>query len=801
MTAEADQAQQVMDAVKAKAQELTTGAVSVAQATQQVAKASKEAAAAADEEAKKIEAAERAYAQYLARIETANIRAIADDLNRQNKALEDQAKQVRANEEAYARYLNNYEKAVNAAYIENQKFDAAAAKVAGTVQNNLVPALSNSKTQFYEAYAATQLLGREIGVNIPFSVAKLIGQSKELGPLMTQVFSVAAIGFAAVAIEQVAMAAYHLWQNLSHVKAVQDALNKANEENRQEQTREGSIGSQQKALQDLYSEYDKLTKQIEHFSAEQHNFNPFGFDPQVMKNKGVLETYQIAALKMVNKLGDERLKVQEAITKATQHLNEMETSEAKDAAGVAAQKYTAQAQLAQQSKNYDEAARLRALAAQSAEEKEIDAINKRFGATLRGSEQEKLKLQEIADVKARFAAEAEAAKVKADGEDEKREAKKLKLENDRAKFIAEWTARDERLIDRVNKKLEEETRLERTEIELQNKIREAAAKTITQTTESVDRVTKEEEKTIERVLEKAKEAQLQTEKASDRVSRGKGIENKRQQVEEEARDSIQLVRLKAQENIATLQQVAIDAKAVADIARGQAMLAQAYGASAAQIKQSMDIAAKAEENYYETVLRVQGAVAKVKQDEQAQEVAIGKAKDAQNKANLKSSEDAGVKEIAGLLAVAGARRAAAAVEGAWETARGFQDLAEQKYWSAAMHFIAAAEFFIVAGRGSGSHHGGGGSGHGGSGGDRGRGTGAGGNRDNILASQAAAGASTAGTALVARGNGQQVTAIIVGPDEAAQHVAGLINRHIQNGGTVYASHVMNPSYVGQGTSR
>ena len=56
------------------------------------------------------------------------------------------------------------------------------------------------------------------------------------------------------------------------------------------------------------------------------------------------------------------------------------------------------------------------------------------------------------------------------------------------------------------------------------------------------------------------------------------------------------------------------------------------------------------------------------------------------------------------------RRAMAAVETVVETARGFQALAGQRYWSAAMHFLSATEWGIIAGKGGGHHGAAGGAG-------------------------------------------------------------------------------------------
>jgi hypothetical protein len=59
------------------------------------------------------------------------------------------------------------------------------------------------------------------------------------------------------------------------------------------------------------------------------------------------------------------------------------------------------------------------------------------------------------------------------------------------------------------------------------------------------------------------------------------------------------------------------------------------------------------------------------------------------------------RQITGMVSLIAGRRAAAAVEAVWETAQGFAALGEYDFWSAAQHFLSAAQYGIVAGAGAG----------------------------------------------------------------------------------------------------
>jgi len=76
-----------------------------------------------------------------------------------------------------------------------------------------------------------------------------------------------------------------------------------------------------------------------------------------------------------------------------------------------------------------------------------------------------------------------------------------------------------------------------------------------------------------------------------------------------------------------------------------------------------------------------------------------------------AQNEAMVAEGARLVASVGFRRVSAGIEAGWETAKGIASLAEQDYKGAALHFMSAAEYGIVAGSGGG-HRGGGGGGAG-----------------------------------------------------------------------------------------
>ena len=67
-----------------------------------------------------------------------------------------------------------------------------------------------------------------------------------------------------------------------------------------------------------------------------------------------------------------------------------------------------------------------------------------------------------------------------------------------------------------------------------------------------------------------------------------------------------------------------------------------------------------------------------------------------------ASHSATAAEAARMAATLGFRRAAAAIEAVWETAKGFSCLGDWDFWGAAQHFMAAAEYGIIAGTGGGS---------------------------------------------------------------------------------------------------
>jgi len=78
-----------------------------------------------------------------------------------------------------------------------------------------------------------------------------------------------------------------------------------------------------------------------------------------------------------------------------------------------------------------------------------------------------------------------------------------------------------------------------------------------------------------------------------------------------------------------------------------------------------------------------------------------------------AEDDALVSQAASLAGAMAGRRVAAGIEAVWETAKGIQSLADSHFREAALHFMSAAEFGIIAGTSSHSHAAGGGYGYGG----------------------------------------------------------------------------------------
>ena len=125
-----------------------------------------------------------------------------------------------------------------------------------------------------------------------------------------------------------------------------------------------------------------------------------------------------------------------------------------------------------------------------------------------------------------------------------------------------------------------------------------------------------------------------------------------------------------------------------------------------------------------------------------------------------ASHSATAAEAARMAATLGFRRAAAAIEAVWETAKGFAALGDWDFWAAAQHFMAAAEYGIIAGTGGG-------------GGSRSVGTGAGGPSAGGRPSQTG---SQPGQAINVYVQG------MISPDNLQQVIAQ-INQQVTNKGT------------------
>jgi hypothetical protein len=137
-----------------------------------------------------------------------------------------------------------------------------------------------------------------------------------------------------------------------------------------------------------------------------------------------------------------------------------------------------------------------------------------------------------------------------------------------------------------------------------------------------------------------------------------------------------------------------------------------------------------------------------------------------------ASHQATAAEAERLVATLGFRREAAAIEAVWETAKGFAALGDFDFWAAAQHFMAAAEYGIIAGTSPGG---------GGAAASRGGALAAG--RTVTAGSPAGAGSPPAG------GQGQVVNVYVEGmisPDNLRQ-VIGQINQQVKNKGTVLVS--------------
>ncbi len=154
----------------------------------------------------------------------------------------------------------------------------------------------------------------------------------------------------------------------------------------------------------------------------------------------------------------------------------------------------------------------------------------------------------------------------------------------------------------------------------------------------------------------------------------------------------------------------------------------------------------------------------------------------------------------GAAQLAGSRRAEAGVEMVWETAKGIADLAEGSWppnpaaiIAAGLHFESAAQYGILAGRGSHRAGGGGGGagGYGGAGGGHGRGGGGGGGYDNQPPQTLAPGAAGAG------GRYGNAHVVVFGSNqELMQWVAGTVTAAAQAGHRVVATQSERGAMVG-----
>lgn len=148
-----------------------------------------------------------------------------------------------------------------------------------------------------------------------------------------------------------------------------------------------------------------------------------------------------------------------------------------------------------------------------------------------------------------------------------------------------------------------------------------------------------------------------------------------------------------------------------------------------------------------------------------------------------ASSGAVATESARLTATLGFRRVAAGIEAAWETAKGIASLAEWDFRGAALHFMSAAEFGIIAGTSHHAHSAAVGAGYGGREphflGTRDSGVGSRGSR------VASPGSSGGGTTVVFNVSGHLIT----GP-ETAEWMAGQLTDYVRNrDGELQASHV------------
>ena len=143
-----------------------------------------------------------------------------------------------------------------------------------------------------------------------------------------------------------------------------------------------------------------------------------------------------------------------------------------------------------------------------------------------------------------------------------------------------------------------------------------------------------------------------------------------------------------------------------------------------------------------------------------------------------ASSGAVAAESARLAATLGFRRVAAGIEAAWETAKGIASLAEWDFRGAALHFMSAAEFGIIAGT---SHH------------AHGAGAGYGGREPRFLGAEGGSRKSEVGsrggnaggwTTVVFNVSGHLIT----GP-ETAEWMAGQFTDYVQNrDGHLVSSH-------------
>lgn len=208
----------------------------------------------------------------------------------------------------------------------------AAGKAGVAMQN----AGRDARDSFYKAYAASQLLGRDLGVNIPFALARMAGRLESLQPLMSAAFSGTAIVFA---VEQVAQLVEELRKANEEAQGFGEKLNEYYRQEYEAQlTREPTLRLQQEARAEVEKQIVAINRLIEIRKEEKSGEFWKKEAADAKELVGIYATLRAANIDL-NKLEDERIR----LSKLYEQTNKSVTEKQRESGTLQIEVYRAQA--------------------------------------------------------------------------------------------------------------------------------------------------------------------------------------------------------------------------------------------------------------------------------------------------------------------------------------------------------------------------------------------------------------------------------------------------------------------------